>query len=379
MIESKFKGRNIVEKPTCPFCMSPLEIPYEGCSSTMPVGSCTCGAVYICDVTGHNLGSALVDALLYASNGDSDRAWNLLPEEDYLERQLKHYDLVTHQIIHGGVYQGRRIAGVLLFIRLKTPAERAREKNSQCKISNVQFPGEHKKERSGMVAQVEKGDRRPTEKKASLGPLSKQEVEGFVGSYKLEPLLASAAVDKRMLRYLKRLLYSPDELMRWRAAEVLGRVSVVVSYTEPEAVSKLLQELFSSVTDTAASSWGAIDAIGEIIRFQPDVFSSFIPRLAQFSRDKSLLEDVLRALSKIGRGKPDALHMSPGHLVRLLEDQEPRIRGYAAVLIGQLKLGEAKADLERLRDSREEMTVYEDGTSHRKTIGRLAAEALARL
>jgi hypothetical protein len=359
LIESKFEGRNVVEKPACPFCYSPLERPEEARSSNMPMGCCTCGAAYVCDVTGHNLGSALVDALVRACNGDSDKAWNLLPEEDYLERQVRDYDLETHRIVHGGVYQGRRIAGTLLFIRLKGGSESPQAERS--------------------TAQDRTRDPLPTAAGALPRPLSKQEVEAFVASYELGPLLASAKTDKRVLRNLKRLLYSPDELLRRRAAEAMGRVSAAIYDSDPGAVSKLLHELFSSVTDTAASTWGAVDAIGEIIRFRPDAFSSFIPRLAQLSRDRALLEDVLRALVEIGRTRPEALKMNSNHLVTLLEDQEARIQGYAATLVGQLRFGEAKAKLEKLCASREEMSIYEDGFSLKKTIGRLAAEALSKL
>jgi hypothetical protein len=359
MIESKFKGRNIVERPGCPFCSSLLERPEEARASDMPAGSCSCGAVYICDVTGHNLGAALVDALLKACKGESDAAWNLMPEEDYLERQLKHYDIETHQIIHGGVYQGRRIAGTLLFIRLKGCSESPQAERS--------------------TAQDQTGDPLPVAAEAPREPLSKQEVEAFVASYELRPLLASAKTDKRILRNLKRLLYSPDELLRRRAAEAMGRVSAAIYDSAPGTVSRLLQELFSSVTDTASSTWGAVDAIGEIIRFRPDAFSSFIPQLAQLSRDRSLLEDVLRAFVEIGRARPEALKMNPNHLVALLDDQDARIQGYAATLVGQLRLGEAKAKLEKLCASREEMSVYEDGFSLMKTLGRLAAEALSKL
>ncbi len=325
----------------------------------MPAGSCSCGAVYICDVTGHNLGSALIEALLKTCKGEADAAWDLMPEEDYLERQLKHYDIETHQIIHGGVYQGRRIAGTLLFIRLKGCSESPRAESS--------------------TAQNPKRDPQRKAAGAIPHPLSKQEVEGFVASYDLEPLLASAETDKRVLRNLKRLLYSPDELLRRRAAEAMGRVSAAIYDSDPGAVSRLLQELFSSVTDTAASTWGAVDAIGEIIRFRPDAFSSSIPQLAQLSRDRSLLADVLGALVEIGRTRPEALKLNPNHLVTLLGDQEPRIQGYAAILVGQLRLGEAKAKLEKLCASRAEMSIYEDGFSLKKTVGQLAAEALSKI
>lgn len=360
VIESKFQERNVIEKPTCPFCTSLLKPLLETRSSDMPMDSCTCGAVYICDVTGHNLGSAMVDALVHACNGDSDKAWNLLPDEDYFERQVKEYDLETHQIIHGGVYQGRRINGTLVFIRLKGPIERK---------TATEAAGAWSTERVFRLPDT----------KAKARPLSKEEVETFVTLNDLEPLLAAAEGEKRILRNLKRLLYSPDELLRRRAAEALGRVSAVISAKDPGAVSRFLQELFSSVTDTAASTWGAIDAIGQIIRFHPDAYASFIPRLAQLSRDRSLLKDVLGAFVTIGQTKPEVLRMSPSHLVALLEDDEPWVQGYAAILIGQLRFGEAKEKLERLRDSRAEITVYRDGTGHKETVGRLASEALAKI
>ena len=360
MIESKFKGRTVVEKPACPFCGNLLAKPIETRSSQMPMGSCTCGAAYICDVTGHNLGSALVDALLLASDGNSEKAWDLMPDEDYSERQLKNYDLVTHQIIHGGAYQGRRIAGTLLFIRL------------------TGSPGE-KDRADGPADQDRKGALLPDAPDAAARALSKQEVESLVGSYDLGPLLASAAKDKRILRNLRRLLYSPDELLRRRAAEALGRVSEKVFSKDPGAVSRLLQELFTSVTDTAASTWGAIDAIGEIIRFLPDAFSSYIPRLAQLSRDRSLLEDVLRALVSIAHTKPESMKINADQLIPFLEDHEPRIQGYTAILVGRLRCARGKDELERLCASDAEMTIYEDGDMHKKTVGRLAGEALERL
>jgi len=70
MIESKFIGRQVIKKPTCPFCGIFIEKPKELSTrmpGEMPVGSCSCGAVYACDETGHNLGSAMIEALVAAN------------------------------------------------------------------------------------------------------------------------------------------------------------------------------------------------------------------------------------------------------------------------------------------------------------------------
>ncbi|MBN2418789.1 MAG: PBS lyase, partial [Deltaproteobacteria bacterium] len=120
-MEGRFKGRDIVNKPSCPFCGVYLDKPSElhrGTPQEMPVGACKCGAVYTCDVTGHNIGAAMVEALVFACNGDWDLAWDLLPDDDYLVAELNEYDFTSHLIVHSGAYEGRNVTGVLYFVKL---------------------------------------------------------------------------------------------------------------------------------------------------------------------------------------------------------------------------------------------------------------------
>jgi len=49
-----------------------IQRPDQVPSREMPLGTCSCGAVYACDVTGHNLGSAMIEALVHACTGDWD-------------------------------------------------------------------------------------------------------------------------------------------------------------------------------------------------------------------------------------------------------------------------------------------------------------------
>jgi len=328
----------------------------------MPVGSCSCGAVYAFDATGHNLGSAFIEALVFGCNMDWDLAWGLLPEEDYLEKVVENYDYEKNLIVSGGFYEGRRISGALYFIRLHRDI---REVTNQ-----------------GVQKTLERAV--PASPASSAGAnrgkaLTKKEAEDLIRSYQIDPLLSMAGQDKRIITDLLRLLYSGDELVRLRAAEMLGKVADVIAQKEPEAVSNLLQRLFTAVSDTGASSWGAMDAIGEIIGHSAEIFAGYIPALYQFLENEALRAKVLRAVGRIAGARPELIRKSAFRFTPFLHHPEPETRGYAAWLLGHLGIAAAKEDLTRLKNEDQKIGLYENGTIVIKTVGQLASEALEKL
>ena len=364
-MEGRFIGRDIVEKPACPFCGIFIEPPREQIELTtheMPVGKCSCGAAYAFDVTGHNLGSAMIDALLFCCNGDWKLSWDLVPEDDYLEKEIKNYDLETHLIVHGGVYEGRRIAGVLYFIRLK---------NEMIKISKNQ-PIKGVKNQAPIP-------RRPAPKPRKKLNFTKKEIERLVDQYDMDRLLSIAAQDHRIIRSLQRLLYSGDRVVRSKAADTMGKVSLKISENHPEVIVKFIQGLFTSLGDSAASSWGYIDAVGEIIANSPDLYGHFLPQIFQFVKDKSLLPEVLRALGKTAKTKPNLLRASIPQFVPFLQDDDPEVRGYTIILMGNLNAGKIREEITKCLKDTSEIEIYESGKITQKTIGILAEEAIKNL
>lgn len=365
MIENKLFGRGFVKRPSCPFCGMLIERPKELSTRRpveMPVGSCSCGAVYACDETGHNLGSAMIEALVFGCNMDWDLAWNLLPGEDYREAIVEQYDYLNHLIVPGGFLEGRRISGVLFFIRLHED------------VQEVTSDGVRKRlEKATPISP------KLQLKHASKRSLSKKEIEGIVKEFRLDPVLSIAREDKRIIRNLQRLLYSGDDLFRQRAAEILGQVSAVIAETDSGAISKLLQRLFTSVMDTAASSWGAFEAIGEIISHKTELFAGYIPQLYQFLDDKTQRAQVLQAIGKIAKSRPDLILKVPTFFIPFLRDPDPLVRGYTTWLLGNLGAREVLEDLEKLRDESPEIDLYENGKLEKKTVGQVASEALEKL
>lgn len=360
-------GRDVTEKAGCPFCGLPINRPGELEThrlGEMPVGSCSCGSVYAYDVTGRNLGAAFSEALVFSCNMDWDLAWNLLPEEDYLESLVEHYDVDTNLIVPDGYLNGRKIPGALYFVRLHDDIREATGEGVQRKL-------ERARPLKQMAAQPEEAIVKRS--------FTKQEVAKLVGEYRVEPLLEFAAADNRVLRDLQRLIYSGDELLRLRAAEALGRAAAVISRRDSGAVAKLLHRLFTALEDTASSSWGAVDAAGEVIAAAPGIFSGYIPELYKFLADESLKPRVLRALGRIADTHPELLPKRPSYFVPFLGDGNPETRGYAAMLLGLLKAGEAGGELANLREDAGELKIYEAGLLVKKTVGEIVREALGRV
>ncbi len=366
MFESKFFGKSPIKRPTCPFCESIIERPLELITrrpGEMPVGACSCGAVYACDETGHNQGSALIEALVFGCNMDWDLAWGLLPEEDYFYEIVDNYDYQTHLIIPGGFYERRKISGVLFFVRLHPDVleltAQGIKRNLDRAVSPEDAPGS---QASG-------------QKKS----LTKKQVEEFIQDYYLKPILDAARHDKKIIRYIQRLLYSGDRLLRQRAADALGKTCAVIGEKSPGTVSKLLQGLFYSITDTAAFSPGSFEAIGEIISSRTDLYAGYTAQLYQFLADETRKAQALQAIAKIAKADAVPLRKHTFHFFSFLEDPDPDVRGYAAWLMGNLRAKEAKEDLEKLTQESHEIEIYSNGKLEKKTIGQVASEAISRL
>ncbi|MBC7326311.1 MAG: hypothetical protein H5T99_13535 [Moorella sp. (in: Bacteria)] len=209
--------------------------------------------------------------------------------------------------------------------------------------------------------------------------MSKQEIRALVASYQVEPLLKSARSDHRVVRELQRLLCSSDELIRLRAADILGKAAAVIAARDPGIIAQLLQGLLTSVTDPGAAVWGAVDAAGEIIASTPATFAGYIPALYQLLAHPSLRPRAMRVLARIARVKPDLLRRYALHFLPFLQDPDPETRGYAACLLESLQASAAREALQALLDDDQPVTFYHNGVIEKKTVGQLAAAALARL
>lgn len=195
----------------------------------------------------------------------------------------------------------------------------------------------------------------------------------------MQELMNMAEQDTRVIMILHRSLYSADDQMRWQAVEILGRVAGKIADTNPKSISNLLRRLLYSSTDSAASSWGALEAVGEIISNRPDIFGGFTPPLLSFLEDETSRAGVLWAVGRIGKTKPDLIRKIIPYLLSFLNDLKPSIRGHAAWALGMIGMMETKEELKKLKNDHHVITIYEDGKIQKKTVGSIANEAIEKI
>ncbi|MEW6067860.1 MAG: DVU0298 family protein [Nitrospirota bacterium] len=350
------------EGPRCPFCYQRIERPKEQLKRKVvefPVGICThCGAVYAYDTTGHNMGSAFIEALLFACNDDDYLAFSLSHGEDYTDAIIGNYDIVTHTVIPEKFYHDRYVQGALVFVRLHDEFREATEEKVRERAKTLQ----------------------PTTKtKMRSEKFSKEKVRKYISENNLKDLLSLAEEDSRVINELQRMLYTPDEHFRWKIIDILGKVSEKVAEKRPDIISKLINNLLQSAAYPGASAWGALEAIGTIISTNPRLFGEFTQPLLSFMAQRDLWREVTWAIGKIAASDPGLAKYAFRGLSTFLENPDPVLRGYAAWALGSIGFNDVIDKLKNLEADNNKIRLWRDGKLHEVTVAQLAKEAIQKI
>jgi hypothetical protein len=350
-------------EPRCPFCRHVFEQPKELKERKLrefPLGLCeNCGAVYAYDATGHNRGAAFLEALLFACNYDDYLAFSLSAGEDYEDALLENYDPLTHKVIPGRTFKDRTIRGVLIFVKLNPEFREFTDEKVKEKLKSTPPPYPMKKLRSEKF--------------------SRDIVLKYVLEDKLDELLSLTEEDTRVISELGRMLYTPDEQLRWKIIDILGDVSKKVAEKRPDIITKLLNRLLRSAADSASSAWGALETTGAIISENPEVFGEFSQPLLSFLRYKNYWKEVTWAIGKIAITKPDLVKYAFRALCSFLMDQDPTLRGHAAWALGKLGFKDATDELKKLQTDDLRLFLYRERELKETTVAQLAKEAIEKL
>jgi len=364
----------IIVRPWCPFCGQKVGRATHAPVRKMtefPVGRCQCGAVYTSDATGHNVGAAIVETLVYACNDNPDFAWELMPEDDYLTGRIENYDERLHQVVATKNVDGRAVRGVLYFVRLHTDIHDIAGRIKEKKAEAVQRSLGVTPDKIPSIIEPAPDEKRVRRK------ANKNLVKELVDQEDIDTLVALCFDDKKTLRLMQRLLYDPLEKNRWRVAWIIGRVTARTSTREPGPVSELLHRLFEACSDSAATPWGMVETIGYVISLRTDIFGAFTRHLLNYLGEPSTQNQTLWALAEIAGKRPDLIRDTPFYnLFHFLQHPEPQVRGQVARLMGRIKAKEATLQLMELGTDNEVFWYCTDGKLVSSTVAEAARSAL---
>ncbi|SDP25736.1 DVU0298 family protein [Desulforhopalus singaporensis] len=363
-----------IVRPWCPFCGIEVGRPSHAPVRKMnefPVGRCQCGAVYSCDATGHNVGSAIVETLVYACNDNADFAWELMPEDDYLTGRIENYDEQEHRVVATKNIDGRAVRGVLYFVRLHTDIQEIAKRIEDKKQDELQQETAALRQRRPAKPVVIPDDKRVKQK------ATKRLVKKLVEAGDVDGLVTLCLDDKKTLRLLQRLLYEPDEQRRWEIAYLIGRVSERVATRDPGAVSELLHRFFEACSDSAATPWGMVETIGYVIAFRPDIFGAFTRYLLNYIGEPSTVNQSIWALAEIAGNRPDLIRKTPFYnLFHFLKHPQPQVRGQVARLLGRIRATEAVMQLMELSSDESSFRYFKEGEMVSMTVAAAAQQAI---
>lgn len=285
------------ELPTCLFCGRIIQPPEETHTDFGDIifGKCDCGAIYVCEPTGHNQGEALLDAMLLAS---PEGIGNVDFGENY-ELRERDYDWRTHQYVY---IKDSHFIGRLFFIK-------ALNKKVRVKMS----------------------EREKITKKDFLSLLEQMDFE----------TIQRASLDNQsVFGWIMSLSYDKENPLSWKAIDAMGHVAK--AYIEAQNIEPLrntIRKLLWSMTDESGGiGWRSAELIGEIVYSEPSLFEDIIPILWSQREEESFLESVLRGVIKLSKkiNLSDYIKIDDDELESLLKHPNPEIRALTAILIGRI-------------------------------------------
>jgi len=207
-----------------------------------------------------------------------------------------------------------------------------------------------------------------------LSGYSKEQFLTLLKEGKTNLLADLVALRKGSLRYLNRLLYHPEDLVRWRAVEAMGLVAQRLAGEEPEAVRNIIRNLLWTINEESGGiGWSSPHCLGEIIYRLPDMFGEFASIIISFVDEQMLRRGVAWAAGRIAQARPGLVREEAPRLMVFLGDPDPVVRGYTLRFL--YIIGE-KPDFgiyPGLKDDPGVVPLYENGSLRETTVAHLAA------
>jgi hypothetical protein len=211
--------------------------------------------------------------------------------------------------------------------------------------------------------------------------IMKSKLREWLADAQFRRIVDAASEHRRTLSSLVAFTYDADPLIHWRALDAIGRCAVHLCRTRTEALKNLLRRLFWQMSDEAgAMAWHAPEAIGEIVRADPQAFADFIPLTVSLLNLEPedlprFLPGTLYALGRIGEKAPDSVKEGVPAMVEALSGETAQVRAMAVWCLGQIGRVDVLRQRPELARDLGKATVYRDQRLVSTTVAAVWTEA----
>lgn len=217
--------------------------------------------------------------------------------------------------------------------------------------------------------------------------ISKQKISDLAKNKKFNKLIELALKDSsKVIRYLVRLTYTKNDILRWHAIDSLGVVSGIIADRNPAEIRELIRKFLWSMTEESGNvNHHAPEAVAEIIYNRPKLYTDLAPMMITLSIDEEVFQPgMLWAVGRLAGKVPYIIEIL-NRIISFLSDKNPISRGNAAWALGEIvvsekietnSLNDIIAGLKKLKDDKTIISIYIDGQLHHKSIAAIADSSI---
>lgn len=216
------------------------------------------------------------------------------------------------------------------------------------------------------------------------GDVVKTHLRELLDSWQIDGIVDLAGHQRRVLGTLLSLTFDAEPLIAWRAIEAMGAAADRIAADDPEFVREHLRRLRWLISDESGGiCWHAPEAMAEIIRRRPAMFSDHIPIIAsllQVMEQEDLVRfraGILWAVGRLADATANEVEAVLPSIVACLDDSDSQVRGMAVWCLAQLRRTEPLKARSDLRSDDGSADLYADGHLVCRSIAELVRQALA--
>ncbi len=192
----------------------------------------------------------------------------------------------------------------------------------------------------------------------------KEAARRLLAEFDPRALEAWARREPQAPRVLQLLLFDPDEVIRWRAAEAMGRAAAALAARGLEPVRELVRRILWLMNDESGGLlWYGPQVIGAVLAQVPALCGEWGAILASFLEEEPFRAGTRWALWRIAAVSPDVVRSAEAELVASLDDPDPAVRGHAA-----LALRAAGVEVLVVEQDRARFAAFDPATGEMRTV-----------